>query len=168
MKKLKQYIKESLLDDEEDFIDPIENHIKQDIEIIKDSLTVSNYRLILDKKDLKLWEPKKFFMLKLSSGFLFKLANFKDLPNEDDYNDYRIRICFTNTSIESYIVLGVEYVNKIGKSVQLKKIIYLDNKKYQTVHEFIKYLNNVLFKDKQSIVNLLKDIKETGKSVPFF
>jgi hypothetical protein len=169
MKELKQYIGESLLDDEEDFIDPIENFIKTDIKIIKDSLTLQNFRkerVGSVSRRINAWE--KIPMIRLKSGALFKMADFDKLPTigEGDYRIY-VKFAIDEIEMESVVILGIEYELFYHKSIRLKKIINLDYKEYQTTGKIVKYLNNVLFKDKQSIVNILKDIKETGQSAMF-
>ena len=68
MKKLEQYIKESLLDNEEDFIDPFKN-IKADVKNIKDLLKTSNFKKVPKSESGKffdLWRMKDIQFLKLN------------------------------------------------------------------------------------------------------
>lgn len=168
MKKLGQYIKESLLGDEEDFVDPIEN-IKTEVKNIKDLLKPSNFEKVPKSESGKSqdwWRMKDIHFLKLNN-ILFNLAEIKAVSS--DKNTPAIHISFIKSNHilfrKSAIKLGIIYHDITGKTQLIRKYIYLNYDEYQTPKDFIKYLNNNLFKDVKCTINTIKDIYEKGNKV---
>lgn len=172
MKKLEQYIKESLLDDEENFIDPFEN-IKVDVKNIKDLLKISNFKKVPKSESGKffdLWRMKDRRFLKLTND-LFNLAGIKVLSSDEKMPAIHISFRKMNDSRpedrKSTIKLGIIYHDITGKTQLIRRDIYLNYDEYQTPKDFIKYLNN-LFKDERCTINTIKDIYENGDNVNIY
>jgi hypothetical protein len=172
MKKLVQYIKESLLDDEEDFNNPFEN-IKVDVKNIKDLLKTSNFKKVPNRESGKyfdLWRMKDRRFLKLTND-LFNFAGIEVLSSDEKMPALHISFRKQNDSSPEYrkstIKLGIAYHDINGKTQLIRRDIHLNYDEYQTPKDFIKYLNN-LFKDERCIVNAIKDIYENGDNVNIY
>lgn len=174
MKELKQFIKESLLDDEEDFIDPIENLIKTDVKNIKDLLKTSNFKRVPKSESGKffdLWRMKDISFLNLNNA-LFILAGIKVLSSDEKipWGEPAIHISFRKTNDsrpefrKSTIKLGIMYYDTTRKKQLIRRDIHLNYDEYQTPKDFIKYLND-LFKDERCTIETIKDIYKNGNNV---
>lgn len=171
---LKQFIKESLLDDVEDFIDPLENieleNIKTDVKNIKDLLKPSNFKKAPKSESGKffdLWRMKGINFLNLNND-LFNLAEINVLSSDEKtpWSEPAIHISFRKTKEyrKSTIKLGIMYYDTTRKKHLIRRDIHLNYDEYQDPKDFLKYLNN-LFKDEIHTINTIRDIYINGDNV---
>jgi hypothetical protein len=173
MKELKQFIKESILDDVEDFNDPFKN-IRTDVKNIKDLLKPSNFKKVPKSESGKFfdsWKMKGINFLNLNND-LFNLAGINVLSSSEKtpWSEPAISFSFrkTNDSRPEYrkstIKLGIMYYDNTRKKQLIRRDIHLNYDEYQEPKDFIKYLNK-LFKDEICAIDTIKDIYKNGNNV---
>lgn len=156
MKTLKEILEASVMDIEGN-MNIIENELQQDLKKINDALKSTNYKLPPKgsyDSSMKPWMMKE--KISLTSNILFNTVGI------DAKEDCKLSLCPVAKYDCSYVCVDLYYKTNSGNKEMLSDYVYVDST-CNTLGQFIKYMKNEWFKDKDSIITFLKSFKETGK-----